>query len=346
MIASEARIAANRANALKSTGPKTAEGKERSRSNAFKHGLTGAGIVLPAEDAAEVERRFLGFEAAYRPATEPGRALVRRTAMLSVRIERCAVQEAAAISANVRSAESDFDEARETEVDALFEAIGETPARVVRRLIRMPEGVDRMLDTWADLRDDLAHGDGSRWDADRSAMAVHLTGRKVGGFGVARIEALSRAVLGDFALLAPADGEGLDAKGRRDWARRSLVSLIDAATEKLEGHRATMDVESVAADRAGAAARALFDPSKGATLARKYEAAAEREMHRALKEMKAIEAEAADRGEPAPPLGSFSPPSPARPTPAVAMPSGYRLGPEPGTSFVPMNIGRDESGLL
>ena len=66
--------------------------------------------------------------------------------MLSVRLERCAVQEAAAISMNVRAAEADFDEAREAEVDALFETIGENPATAVRRLLRMPEGVDRMLD--------------------------------------------------------------------------------------------------------------------------------------------------------------------------------------------------------
>jgi len=46
MIVSDARIAANRANALKSTGPRTAEGKERSRCNALKHGMTGAGVAL------------------------------------------------------------------------------------------------------------------------------------------------------------------------------------------------------------------------------------------------------------------------------------------------------------
>jgi hypothetical protein len=37
---SEARLRANRANALKSTGPKTAIGKANSRFNALKHGLT------------------------------------------------------------------------------------------------------------------------------------------------------------------------------------------------------------------------------------------------------------------------------------------------------------------
>ena len=37
-IVSEAMLAANRANARKSTGPRSAEGKARSRLNGFKHG--------------------------------------------------------------------------------------------------------------------------------------------------------------------------------------------------------------------------------------------------------------------------------------------------------------------
>ena len=43
---SDAERAARRANAQHSTGPKTAAGKQRSRANALKHGLAGAGVVL------------------------------------------------------------------------------------------------------------------------------------------------------------------------------------------------------------------------------------------------------------------------------------------------------------
>src|SRR5260370_1103381 len=47
-----ARSARNRANASRSTGPKTAAGKHRSSLNALRHGITGHTIVMPAEDLA------------------------------------------------------------------------------------------------------------------------------------------------------------------------------------------------------------------------------------------------------------------------------------------------------
>jgi hypothetical protein len=40
-MASEKQIAANRANATRSTGPKTAAGKLKSSRNAYRHGLSG-----------------------------------------------------------------------------------------------------------------------------------------------------------------------------------------------------------------------------------------------------------------------------------------------------------------
>jgi hypothetical protein len=46
----EKQLAANRANAQKSTGPKTDEGKRRCALNALRHGLTAQVTMLPGED--------------------------------------------------------------------------------------------------------------------------------------------------------------------------------------------------------------------------------------------------------------------------------------------------------
>ena len=47
---SDRKAAANRQNALKSTGPKTPEGKAAVRHNALKHGLLAEQELLPDED--------------------------------------------------------------------------------------------------------------------------------------------------------------------------------------------------------------------------------------------------------------------------------------------------------
>jgi hypothetical protein len=51
IMTSEKKAEANRRNALKSTGPKTPEGKAAVRLNALKHGLRSEDILLPGEDA-------------------------------------------------------------------------------------------------------------------------------------------------------------------------------------------------------------------------------------------------------------------------------------------------------
>ena len=61
------RAAINRANAQKSTGPRTAAGKQRSSLNALRHGLTGHTIVLPTEDQSAYQRHSHAFLDEYRP---------------------------------------------------------------------------------------------------------------------------------------------------------------------------------------------------------------------------------------------------------------------------------------
>src|SRR6185312_9622104 len=112
MSVSAAKLSANRRNASLSTGPRTREGKERSRRNSLKHGLTGEGIVLPTEDQAEVDRRFSALETELAPTCEMGVILVRRVVTLSVRMERCVKQEAGMLGEKVRRATVEFDDRR------------------------------------------------------------------------------------------------------------------------------------------------------------------------------------------------------------------------------------------
>lgn len=52
---SDKQLEANRMNALKSTGPKTLDGKEKSSQNAIKYGFTSKKFIIPDEEKAEFD---------------------------------------------------------------------------------------------------------------------------------------------------------------------------------------------------------------------------------------------------------------------------------------------------
>ena len=67
-MASDRQIEANRRNAQKSTGPRTAEGKAKAAGNAIKHGLLSRQIVLDCEDSEEFEAFRAAMVGDLRPA--------------------------------------------------------------------------------------------------------------------------------------------------------------------------------------------------------------------------------------------------------------------------------------
>ena len=64
-MATLAQLEANRANAQRSTGPRSAEGKSVSRFNALKHGVDAASITLPGEDPAAYQAFADSYDRAY-----------------------------------------------------------------------------------------------------------------------------------------------------------------------------------------------------------------------------------------------------------------------------------------
>jgi hypothetical protein len=82
------QIAANRRNALKSTGPVTPEGKERSRCNAIRHGLTAETIIAALEDADDYQAFEAAVTADYDAQSAVERELVLRLASVLWRLRR------------------------------------------------------------------------------------------------------------------------------------------------------------------------------------------------------------------------------------------------------------------
>jgi hypothetical protein len=87
------QIVANRHNALKSTGPKSEEGKQASRCNAVRHGLTAETVIGAMEDAED----YKAFEAAviadYDAQSAVERELVLRLASVLWRLRRATTME-------------------------------------------------------------------------------------------------------------------------------------------------------------------------------------------------------------------------------------------------------------
>src|SRR5579884_1245491 len=91
---SEAKLAANRTNAEKSTGPTSPEGKARASRNSFKHGLYSKQLVLPGEDPAELARLTADLFAEHQPANTTEELLVNELSEQYWRIRRFRLFEA------------------------------------------------------------------------------------------------------------------------------------------------------------------------------------------------------------------------------------------------------------
>ena len=259
MPTSTARIAANQKNAQKSTGPTTEDGKNRARLNAFRHGLAGVGdVVMPGEDAALIARRTKAFINEVGAPGEVGELLAHRAAVLSVRMENAAERESKAVAEAILAGRGRFDEGRAEQLDAWVVEAEETraPDHALLKLESCPEGLRYLRGAWRIIRAQVANGDEAALDRAAHWLCVNQSEED------------------SPATLLP----GIEAEiARLDWL---VDSPIIADETKL-----------ICTRRDDAGQIASFDPGPEATLARRYEAAAERGMYRAIREIRELRRE-------------------------------------------------------
>jgi hypothetical protein len=87
-MATSKQIKANRANARRSTGPRTTAGKAKSSLNALKHGLRAQTAVLPGENIADFHTLIDELEDQFQPATALEWTLLRQLADAEWRMRR------------------------------------------------------------------------------------------------------------------------------------------------------------------------------------------------------------------------------------------------------------------
>jgi hypothetical protein len=202
------RAEASRANGARSSGPKTVDGKDRSRFNALKHGMRARTAVLPGEDPAAFQARRDAWTAQLQPRDDLETLLVERVVQVSWQLDRVDRVQAARLDDRARAADSDRATAEADEVLVLARRLfwdprgplalypqspstysrptrvswskeiddPDDPARLVNRLEDRLLGCAWMLDRWADLRDLLV--DGLPWQAPERFMAIRLLGKQ------------------------------------------------------------------------------------------------------------------------------------------------------------------------
>jgi hypothetical protein len=85
---SEAQLAANRANAELSTGPRTNIGKRIASLNAVKTGLTGRTVLLPSDDAVAYQQHVESFFEHHKPQSDREYEVVQSLADTQWRLQR------------------------------------------------------------------------------------------------------------------------------------------------------------------------------------------------------------------------------------------------------------------
>jgi hypothetical protein len=315
------RAEINRRNARKSTGPRTPEGKDRSRFNALKHGMTAKTLVLPGEDAGVLQQRIDAWTADLQPRNEVEQFLVERSVLSSWQLERADRAEHAQLSSRMRAVPDEDAGRHREEVAALgrllcsdhdftlddsiqsqvlsalipggksktasraFDVL-DHPEAIVLRLESTDAGCRWMLDRWTELRGRLDRG--HTWQTDEKVKAIRLLGKRPLDMNPEQWEDHL-----DIREEIP-DPEG-DAYFDRRLDRQlddRLAADQSATVAELRdvAGRAIARLEELAAgyreraeaDAAERAARLSFDPGNEAERLRRYQSSCGRALYRSL----------------------------------------------------------------
>ena len=171
MHCSQARIDANRRNAQKSTGPKTEEGKARSRANSLKHGLCASVVV--AEDVEQLQRRAEEIFYTLKPQNLLHCWLVDQVALISLRVDRSQRIERRVRDKVALRAELTWDDDRRLEAEVLGAMLPRKPAETVETLKRTPHGCEWLMSRWSLLAHAADTHQGT-WTEDQASLAFDL----------------------------------------------------------------------------------------------------------------------------------------------------------------------------
>ena len=277
-MTSAAQIAANRANASKSTGPRTEEGKAASSRNALKHGLCAEQLLIDEEERAAWEELRADYLARLAPVGPAEQRLADRIAQVAWRRDRGATAEAAAWRGHARGGwivgpkgvgrqrwREDADPTVAARATPIMNGVARELLRITMYEGRLTRELARLKAELADLqqaRRELAAGERARaaeqaWQA-RQAAGREAVERRAAALAEGRVPA-PEAPPPATAPLAAIDG----------WLRRERARL-DAQLRVFRAVRQSPAPAPEAAPEAPAARPAADGAARGEATRARY----------------------------------------------------------------------------
>ena len=272
---SPAQIEANRRNAQKSTGPKTAQGRAKSKLNAFKHGLLSQEVLVRGKHAGESRREFQKLAEQFYEDLDPVGSmewlLVDQIVTAYWRLRRVLRAEAGEIALNVESGHW-----KRTRTDIWFES--------------MKWG---LFDDPARSMDNSAMG--NRLMADQ-LKEVRVSVEKTGQLTEAAIQkvifhgkpySLTRA-LDELRLKLESNPQGLDPSALVAWQKEQALVFIDHKWRIISWNQEICEEHERNAEQAHQAADVLPPPTVLDKMMR-YETKLERQIYRAMNQLERLQ---------------------------------------------------------
>jgi hypothetical protein len=160
------QIESNRRDALRSTGPKTESGKQRSSKNAICHGLTAETVIEPLEDPEDYRAFEQAVTTDYEAETAVERELVLRLASLLWRLRRTTLIETGLLQIHRRPTQTPYQ-------DCTFAAqsVSERLFEIAQRFLRLSDLYDNAFERlgryemalWRQVRQTLFTLERLRW---------------------------------------------------------------------------------------------------------------------------------------------------------------------------------------
>ena len=241
------QLAANRRNALHSSGPRTAAGKAVARDNALKHGFLSRHLIIEGESPEDFGQLLDELMAEYRPVGVVETGLVEQVAICLWRKARFVRAEAAMVNLNRRT----FGEAQAREVAQRLGLPEEAWRSIPAPLVASPDEDPNLLGdlvqqrgAWQALMDEGVVTAPAPFSRLPEAMQAHLL--QLHGVNAAGIEAVVLAEYGSWEELVAQHLRLFDELIERQRIQEMSLLVVESQTlptqtDLLTRYRTTLD---------------------------------------------------------------------------------------------------------